>query len=152
MTSSRPTTGTSTFTNAFSSIPETPSSISSSSTSATRKPVPSTPNSAGGFDKTSALKVKITYGNDMFVVVVPSDVTYNSLVQKVRHKLSVCSNVAKDGPLRMKYQDEDGDLVTISSDEDVALAIETRTQPNNVANAGIAGAGIINLLVYSSAI
>ena len=88
----------------------------------------------------------------MFVVVVPSDVTYNFLVQKVRHKLSVCSNVAKDGPLRMKYQDEDGDLVNISSDEDVALAVETRTQPNNVAGAGIAGAGVINLLVYSSAI
>ena len=88
----------------------------------------------------------------MFVVVVPSDVTYSALVQKVRHKLTVCSNVARDGPLRMKYQDEDGDLVTISSDEDVALAIETRTQHPNTANAGIAGAGVINLLVYSSSI
>ena len=149
-TSSRPTTGTSTLTNAFSSIPETPSSITSSSSSATRKPVPSTPTStSGSFDKSSALKIKITYGNDMFVVVVPSDVTYSALVQKVRHKLTVCSNVARDGPLRMKYQDEDGDLVTISSDEDVALAIETRTQHHNTANAGIAGAGVINLLVYS---
>jgi cell division control protein 24 len=98
------------------------------------------------------LKVKITYGNDMFVVVVPSDVTYTALVQKVRHKLSVCSNVARDGPLRMKYQDEDGDLVTISSDEDVAMAVESRTQHNNTANVGFAGAGVINLLVYSSAI
>jgi PB1 domain len=151
MTSSRPTTGTSTFTNAFSSIPETPSSTSSSTSSATRKPVPSTPTSAN-FDKTSALKVKITYGNDMFVVVVPTDVTYSALLQKVRHKLTVCSNVARDGPLRMKYQDEDGDLVTISSDEDVALAIETRTQPHNIASAGFAGAGVINLLVYSSSI
>jgi len=88
----------------------------------------------------------------MFVVVVPSDVTYAALVQKVRHKLSVCSNVARDGPLRMKYQDEDGDLVTISSDEDVAMAVEARTQHNNTANVGFAGAGVINLLVYSSAI
>jgi hypothetical protein len=153
LTSSRPTTGTSTFTNAFSSIPETPSSISSSSSSATRKPVPLTPSSSSGsFDKASALKIKITYGNDMFVVVVPSDVTYSALLQKVRHKLSVCSTVDRDGPLRMKYQDEDGDLVTISSDEDVALAIETRTQHNNSANAGIAGAGVINLLVYSSSV
>ena len=153
LTSSRPTTGTSTFTNAFSSIPETPSSTSSSSSSATRKPIPTTPSSSSGsLDKSSALKVKITYGNDMFVVVVPSDVTYSALVQKVRHKLSVCSNVARDGPLRMKYQDEDGDLVTISSDEDVALAIETRTQHPNTANAGIAGAGVINLLVYSTSV
>jgi len=88
----------------------------------------------------------------MFVVIVPSDVTYTALVQKVRHKLSVCSSVPRDGPLRMKYQDEDGDLVTISSDEDVALAVEARTQHNNTANAGIAGAGMINLLVYSSSI
>ena len=88
----------------------------------------------------------------MFVIVVPSDVTYSALVLKVRHKLYVCSNVARDGPLRMKYQDEDGDLVTISSDEDVALAVEARTQHNNSANAGIAGAGVINLLVYSSSI
>jgi cell division control protein 24 len=85
----------------------------------------------------------------MFVIVVPSDVTYAILVQKVRHKLSVCSNFARDSPLRMKYQDEDGDLVTISSDEDVAMAIESRTQ-NSGANAGIAGAGVINLLVFSS--
>lgn len=88
----------------------------------------------------------------MFVIVVPADVTYAQLLQKVRHKLSVCSNVAKDGPLRMKYPDEDGDLVTISSDEDVTLAVESRTQHSNSANAGIAGAGCINLLVYSSSI
>jgi len=88
----------------------------------------------------------------MFVIVVPSDVTYNALLQKVRHKLTVCSNVARDGPLRMKYQDEDGDLVTISSDEDVALAVESRSQHSNSASAGIAGAGVINLLVYSSSI
>lgn len=150
--SSRPTTGISTFTTAFSSIPETPSSASSASTSATRRAVPSTPGSTNSIDKASALKVKITYGNDMFVVVVPSDVTYAALVQKVRHKLSVCSNVARDGPLRMKYQDEDGDLVTISSDEDVAMAVEARVQHNNTANMGFAGAGVINLLVYSSAI
>jgi len=154
LTSSRPTTGTSTYTNAFSSIPETPSSASPTSTTATRKAVPSTPGSStGSLDKTSALKIKITYGTDMFVVVVPSDVTYAALVQKVRHKLTVCSNVARDGPLRMKYQDEDGDLVTISSDEDVTLAVESRSQHNpNSGNAGFAGAGVINLLVYSSSI
>jgi hypothetical protein len=150
--SSRPTTGTSTFNSTFSSIPETPSSISSSSTSATRRAIPSTPGSTNSLDKTSAVKVKITYGNDIFVVVVSSDVTYATLLAKVRHKLHVCSNVSKDGPLRIKYQDEDGDYVTISSDEDVALAIETRTQPTNMAGASIAGAGIINLLVSSSAI
>jgi len=152
ITSSRPTTGTSTFNTTFSSIPETPSSISSSSTSATRKAVPSTAGSTTSLDKTSAVKVKITYGNDIFVVVVPSDVTYATLLAKVRHKLHVCSNVSKDGTLRLKYQDEDGDYVTIRSDEDVVLAIETRTQPVNVAGATIAGAGIINLLVSSSAI
>lgn len=86
------------------------------------------------------------------MIVVPTDVNYATLVQKVRHKLTVCSNVPKDGPLRMKYQDEDGDLVTISSDEDVALAVESRHQHHNVAAAGFAGAGVINLLVYSAAI
>jgi hypothetical protein len=151
MTSSRPTTGTSTFNTNFSSIPETPSSMSSSSTTVTRRPVPSTPSSISG-DKSSALKVKITFNNDIFVIVVPTDVNYGTLVHKVRHKLTVCSNVPKDGPLRMKYQDEDGDLVTISSDEDVALAVESRHQHHNMAAAGFAGAGVINLLVYSAAI
>jgi len=150
-TSSRPTTGTSTFNTNFSSIPETPSSMSSTSTTSTRRPVPSTPSSISG-DKSSALKVKITFNNDIFVIVVPTDVNYATLVQKVRHKLLRCSNVPKDGPLRMKYQDEDGDLVTISSDEDVALAVESRHQHNNIAAAGFAGAGVINLLVQSTAI
>jgi cell division control protein 24 len=146
--SSRPTTGTSTFTTTFSSIPETPSSISSGSSSATRRAYPSS--STSSVDKSSAVKVKITYGADIFVVVVPSDVSYSILSQKVRKKLQVCSNLSKDGLLRIKYQDEDGDYVNISSDEDVALAIETRTHPGNVASQGIAGAGVINLLVSSA--
>jgi len=52
----------------------------------------------------------------------------------------------------MKYQDEDGDYVTISSDEDVSMAIETRIHPVNMAGGGIAGAGVINLLVSSSGV
>ncbi len=111
-----------------------------------------TAGSTNSIDKASALKVKITYGTDKFVVVVPSDITYAGLFQKVRHKLSVCSTVSRDGPIRMKYQDEDGDLVTISSDEDVAMALESRTPHNNTAQAGVAGASVINLLIFSSAI
>jgi hypothetical protein len=144
--SSRPTTGTSMYTSTMSSVPETPSS----SSSVPRRAVPSTPSSTtGSVDKTSALKVKIIYGNDMFVVVVPSNVTYAQLVQKVRHKLSVCSNVDRDGPLRLKYQDEDDDYITISSDEDVAMAVESRTHHTHSATSGIAGAGVITLLVQS---
>jgi PB1 domain len=147
-TFSRPTTGTSTFTNAISSIPESATSMSSSGTAVTRKPILSMASSIANLDRASALKVKITYGSDMFAIVIPHDVTYSALVSKVLHKLSVCSNVPKDGPIRMKYQDEDGDLVTISSDEDVAMALESR----HSANYGISGPGAINLLVYSSSI
>lgn len=77
-------------------------------------------------DTASALRVKVTFGEDTFVVVVLSNVSYPELVEKVLKKIRLCgdrNNVAANH-LRLRYMDEDGDRILITSEEDVAMAIE----------------------------
>ena len=57
--------------------------------------------------------------------MVPAKVDYDQLVEKVGVKVRRCGKVVPD-PMRIKYQDEDGDMVTIHSDEDIAMALEQK--------------------------
>lgn len=82
-------------------------------------PLPTTP---------SAVRIKVTYGDDTFVVVVLSNVSYSDLVEKVLKKIRLCGgDRARAGPesLMLKYKDEDGDEVSIRTQEDVLLALES---------------------------
>lgn len=60
------------------------------------------------------------------MVVVLANVSYPELVEKVLKKIRLCgdrNNVAAIS-LRLRYMDEDGDRILITSEEDVAMAIE----------------------------
>lgn len=74
----------------------------------------------------SAVRVKVTYGEDTFVVVVLSTVSYRELLDKVLKKIRLCGDRTKvdEGSLRLRYQDEDGDRILITSEEDVMMAFE----------------------------
>jgi cell division control protein 24 len=74
----------------------------------------------------SAVRVKVTYGEDTFVVVVLSTVSYRELLDKVLKKIRLCGDRTKvdEGSLRLRYQDEDGDKILITSEEDVTMAFE----------------------------
>ncbi|EEB05499.2 RhoGEF Scd1 [Schizosaccharomyces japonicus yFS275] len=77
---------------------------------------------------TNTVKVRIKYEESCLVLLVPAQIGYQELNEKISHKLLVCGllNMPEDTPirLRMKYVDEDGDLITITSDEDVFMAFE----------------------------
>ncbi|KAJ2986649.1 hypothetical protein NUW54_g9688 [Trametes sanguinea] len=62
------------------------------------------------------------FGEDIFVIQVPRTTEYSELVDKVGKKIRLCGPRRDDGPLRVKYKDEDGDLVSLGSTEDVQMA------------------------------
>lgn len=72
----------------------------------------------------AAVKVKVHFYEDIFVIQVPRGTQFNELVEKVGKKIHLCGRRRDDGPLRVKYRDEDGDLVSLGSTEDVQMAFE----------------------------
>ena len=96
------------------------------------------------------MKVKINFQDDIYVIVIPEHTQLAYLREKVERKIRMAGHVlssldtaasapgssgagagasgdkgtAGGGGLKMKYRDEDGDLITMQSDEDVAMAIE----------------------------
>ncbi|KAH7927495.1 hypothetical protein BV22DRAFT_1111043 [Leucogyrophana mollusca] len=70
------------------------------------------------------VKVKVHYNDDIFVIQVPRSTEYHDLVDKVGKKIRLCGPTRDNGPLRVKYVDEDGDMVCLGSTEDVQMAFE----------------------------
>ncbi|KAF9462334.1 hypothetical protein BDZ94DRAFT_737129 [Collybia nuda] len=70
------------------------------------------------------VKVKVHFHEDIFVIQVARSTEYGDLVEKVGRKIRLCGPRRDDGPLRVKYKDEDGDMVSVGSTEDVQMAFE----------------------------
>eukprot|EP01006_Ploeotia_vitrea_P036977 TRINITY_DN66079_c7_g3_i1.p1 TRINITY_DN66079_c7_g3~~TRINITY_DN66079_c7_g3_i1.p1 ORF type:complete len:452 (+),score=220.27 TRINITY_DN66079_c7_g3_i1:373-1728(+) len=66
------------------------------------------------------LKCHMDGSDDMFVIVVPRNVSYQQLQQKVKDKWSMG---AKESTA-MRYKDEDGDMITIANQDDLELAFQ----------------------------
>ncbi|KAG9295693.1 hypothetical protein G9A89_001710 [Geosiphon pyriformis] len=98
--------------------------------------------SSSSYSSTSygiSMKIKVNYAGEIFVIVVPQEIEYRDLCERVERKIRLCTVGRDDSiPIRIKYQDEDGDLVTINSDEDVQMAFEGRLA---------AGGNFVNLYV-----
>ncbi|EPQ57442.1 hypothetical protein GLOTRDRAFT_104964 [Gloeophyllum trabeum ATCC 11539] len=71
------------------------------------------------------VKVKVHFHEDIFVIQVPKSTEYVELVERVGRKIRLCGPRRDDGPLRVKYKDEDGDMVSLGSTEDVQMAFES---------------------------
>ena len=69
------------------------------------------------------LKVKVSFENNYVTLVVAMNISYQSLVDRIDAKLSrfTKSSIGR-GTIRLRYMDEDGDFVTIRSDEDILMA------------------------------
>ncbi|KAJ2797153.1 Guanine nucleotide exchange factor for Cdc42p, partial [Coemansia helicoidea] len=99
--------------------------------------VSSTPVSHSG-QQSKPVKIKVHFQNDIFVIILRNSVSYEDLTVRVDRKIKICAgplvgvngseqDIASAPPLsiRMRYQDEDGDMILIGSDEDVQLAFES---------------------------
>ncbi|ORX73258.1 hypothetical protein DL89DRAFT_220494 [Linderina pennispora] len=84
-------------------------------------------------------KVKVHFQEDIFVIVVKPDIQFKDLVERVERKIKICAgprvgitgglehDLATSPPLgiRLRYQDEDGDMIIIGSNDDVQMAFES---------------------------
>ncbi|BGP11166.1 Rho guanine nucleotide exchange factor scd1 [Rhodotorula toruloides] len=98
----------------------------------------------------SAVRVKVYFGEDAFVVVVLDNVSYPDLVEKVLKKIRMCGGDkarVEGSAVRLRYRDEDGDRILITSEEDVSMAFETA----RVIHADKAASGApLELVLYAS--
>ncbi|KAG6038827.1 hypothetical protein E4U41_003613 [Claviceps citrina] len=88
--------------------------------------VPPTSNSLASRDlpTPTQLKVRVNCDSGNYVtLVVAFNITYQSLVDRIDAKLArfMASSIGK-GMLKLRYRDEDGDFVTIQSDDDIQIA------------------------------
>ncbi|KYK54279.1 hypothetical protein DCS_06236 [Drechmeria coniospora] len=70
------------------------------------------------------LKVRVNCDSGNYVtLVVAFNITYQSLIDRIDAKLArfMTNNIGK-GMLKLRYRDEDGDFVTIASDDDIQIA------------------------------
>ncbi|KAJ5035575.1 uncharacterized protein L3040_008041 [Drepanopeziza brunnea f. sp. 'multigermtubi'] len=71
------------------------------------------------------LKVKVNCDGNYVTLVVAFNITYQSLVDRIDAKVGRFStNAIAAGTMRLRYQDEDGDFVTIESDDDIQIAFQ----------------------------
>ncbi|KAN0065399.1 Guanine nucleotide exchange factor for Cdc42p [Thecaphora frezii] len=97
------------------------SALQSSRSGPSGPQTPTTPTSS------SAVKLQVHCGEDRFVVVVLSTISFASLLDKVTKKVRVCSgrkSLTENG-LRIRYIDEDGDQVMMNDDDDLQMAFES---------------------------
>lgn len=84
------------------------------------------------------VKIKVSYIDDIFIVVVPSDIGYRDLMDRLERKIQFSGGPERRNPdsppLRVRYHDEDGDYITINSDDDVMMAFETTIDKGNLVN------------------
>lgn len=78
------------------------------------------------------IKVKLNYMGEIYVVVVPLDIEYEKLMERIESKMRLHGQTLNNSSISLKYQDEDGDLITISSNEDVQMGFENRGANNTV--------------------
>lgn len=71
------------------------------------------------------LKVKVNCDGNYVTLVVAFNITYQTLIDRIDAKVGRFSNNAiARGTMRLRYRDEDGDFVTIESDDDIQIAFQ----------------------------
>lgn len=78
------------------------------------------------------VKIKLNYPDGIYVIRVEQEIKYMDLLDRVARKIGPHRPVSSPELLRLKYQDDEGDLITINSDEDVQMGIEAKGNGNTV--------------------
>lgn len=72
----------------------------------------------------SQLKAKVCYEENYVSMIIPSNIQYRSLTDRIDAKLSRFTNDSiNSGSVKLQYRDEDGDFILIDSDEGVSEAL-----------------------------
>ncbi|KAI8647226.1 hypothetical protein BD408DRAFT_479346 [Parasitella parasitica] len=79
-----------------------------------------------------SIKIKLNFSEGIYVIVTNLEVTFSELIEKVDKKIRLVANLKPTDLLRLKYQDEECDFITINSDDDVQMAFESGGIHNTV--------------------
>ena len=72
----------------------------------------------------SQLKAKVCYEENYVSMIIPSNIQYRSLTDRIDAKLSrFTTDSINSGSVKLQYRDEDGDFILIDSDEGVSEAL-----------------------------
>ena len=106
---------------------------------------PANPLASSDLPIPTQLKVKVQCNNGTYVtLVVGFNITYQSLIDRIDAKLARFTNSSiGKGMLRLRYRDEDGDFVSIESDDDIQIAFQEWRE--GVRNMYAGGVGEIEL-------
>lgn len=87
------------------------------------------------------LKAKVNFDDNYVTLVIATNILFRSLTDRVDAKLARFTNRSiGNKTVRLRYRDEDGDFVTIDSDEAVQLAfMEWREQHRDMLAKGMVG-------------
>ncbi|KAI9263704.1 hypothetical protein BY458DRAFT_534397 [Sporodiniella umbellata] len=79
----------------------------------------------------TTVKIRFEFNGMFYVIVPPARISFHELMEKIKAKLKT---VLEPGDLlRLKYWDEENDLITINSDDDVVMAFEAASHIVNLA-------------------
>ncbi|CAG8660965.1 273_t:CDS:2, partial [Acaulospora morrowiae] len=80
-------------------------------------PQKTSPASTEPLKEITKVKIKV-YGNaDTRIIMVPADIMFAELMKRIQEKF------ASDKPLKLKYKDDDGSLISMTDQEDLEIAI-----------------------------
>ena len=114
-------------------LPEPPKSAVERSSSRNSPPTtrPSTfgyegRRSAGTRPSGSLIKLKTRYRDEIFILAIPAQgCPFEEILDKIERKIRICGAEMPQGRrIKLRYRDEDDDLVTINTDEDIDMAFE----------------------------
>ncbi|KAK0529521.1 Guanine nucleotide exchange factor for Cdc42p [Tilletia horrida] len=83
-------------------------------------------NPPSGMPVSQAVKLIISHGDEKFTIVVLQSIGFLDLQDKVTKKLRLCSGrkTFPESGVRIRYVDEDGDVVAMNTDDDVLMAFD----------------------------
>lgn len=91
----------------------------------------------------SQVKVKIHYNDDKLAIIVPYNIAYSQLMDRIERKVRICGSgpdIDRNAPIRIRYQDEDGDFISMHSDDDVQMAFDVSCEAGSSDGNGTCGA------------
>ncbi|KZO93387.1 hypothetical protein CALVIDRAFT_529571 [Calocera viscosa TUFC12733] len=105
--------------------------FSSRSNSPAPQNLPPLPTQPGVPTINKPIMVKVSFRSDLFAITVQRNIGHQELMSKLRRKIELCGGESL-GPLRIKYMDEEGDLVSLGGPDDLAMAMEVASASHQI--------------------
>ncbi len=113
-----------TYDQSYNQDPRKPGHAPSLSTGRPLSPIPAADPADSDNYMPSQLKAKVCYEDNYVSMIIPSNIHFRSLTDRIDAKLSRFTNHSiASGSVRLRYRDEDGDFILIDSDEGVHEAL-----------------------------